>query len=266
MMKACHHISTPAKPNHRPMKTITSLLSILTTLAVSSAMAQVTYLGTGNSLGSSPADGGAISSVVVNNDANNITFTINTTEAQASYIFYSVELQIVGQAGNGSASLVNPWGENIGASTGLNALINTWGTGSSALTYNGSWTQNASASYAAGGTGFNYATITMPLSSLGLSVGNSFYFDVVSSYASPSGQSAYGALDSVTGYPAESDSSYEPWLGSNYYDSANAGASGSTFGTAATLYSVTPVPEPATCTLLGLSTLALVGRAVRRQV
>jgi hypothetical protein len=32
------------------------------------------------------------------------------------------------------------------------------------------------------------------------------------------------------------------------------------------LYSVTPVPEPATCTLLGLSTLALVGRAVRRQV
>jgi hypothetical protein len=249
------------------MKTITSLLSVLTTLAVSSAMAQVTYTGTGNSLGSSPADGGAISSVVVNNDANNITFTINTTAAQASYIFYSVELQIVGQAGNGSTSLVNPWGEHIGASTGLNALINTYGTGASALTYSGgSWTQNASGAYAAGGTGSTFATITMPLTSLGLSAGNSFYFDVVSTYASPSGQSAYGALDSVTGYPAESDNSYEPWLGSNYYDSANAGASGSTFGTAATLYSVTPVPEPATCTLLGLSTLVLVGRAVRRQV
>jgi hypothetical protein len=249
------------------MKTITSLLSVLTALAVSSAMAQVTYTGTGSSLGSSPADGGAISSVVVNNDANNITFTINTTAAQASYIFYSVELQIVGQAGSGDTSLVNPWGEHVGASTGLNALINTWGTGASALTYSGgSWTQNASGAYAAGGATFNYATITMPLTSLGLSAGDSFYFDVVSTYTSPSGQSAYGALDSVTGYPAESDSSYQPWLGSNYYDSANAGGSGSTFGTAATLYTViTPVPEPATCTLLGFGALIIIGRVVRRK-
>ena len=230
-------------------------------------MAQVTYTGTGSSLGSSPADGGAISSVVVNNDANNITFTINSTATQASWIFYSIELQIVGQAGNGSTSLINPWGEHIGASTGLNSLINTYGTGASALTYSGgSWTQNASGAYAAGGTGFTFATITMPLTSLGLSAGNSFYFDVVSTYASPSGQSAYGALDSVTGYPAESDGSYQPWLGSNYYDSANAGASGSTFGTAATLYTVTAVPEPATCTLLGLGALVLVRRAVRRRI
>lgn len=254
------------------MKTITSLLSGLTALAVSSAMAQITYTGNGNSLGSSPADGAAISSVVVNNDANNITFTINTTATQASYVFYSVELQIVGQAGNGSTSLVNPWGEHIGASTGLNALINTYSdSGASALTYSGgSWTQNASGAYAAGGAGFNYATITMPLSSLGLSAGNSFYFDVISTYAaSPAGQSAYGALDSVTGYPAESDGSYQPWNGAtnpNYYDSANAGASGSTFGTSATLYTVTPVPEPTSCAIIGLGLLVIVGRAARRQI
>jgi hypothetical protein len=250
------------------MKTFTSMLSVLTALAASSALAQVTYTGTGNSLGSSPADGGAISSVMVNNDANNISFTINTTATQASYIFYSVELQIVGQAGSGDTSLVNPWGEHIGVGTGLNAIINTYSdSGASALTYGGgSWTQNASGAYAVGGAGFNFATITMPLTSLGLSAGNSFYFDVISTYASPAGQSAYGALDSVTGYPAESDGSYQPWLGSNYYDSANAGASGSTFGTAASLYTVTAVPEPAICTLLGLGALLMVGRAMRRQI
>jgi hypothetical protein len=247
------------------MKTLTTLLSVLATLTVSSAMAQVTYTGTGNSLGSSAADGGAISSVVVNNDANNITFTVNTTAAQASYIFYSVELQIVGEAANGSTSLVNPWGEHIGASSGLNALINTYGTGASILTYSaGSWTQNASGAYAAGGTGSTFATITTPLTSLGLSAGNSFYFDVISTYASPSGQSAYGALDSVTGYPAESDNSYQPWLGSNYYDSANAGASGSTFGSLATLYNVTVVPEPVACALVGLGALVM-GSMMRRK-
>jgi hypothetical protein len=251
------------------MKTIVSFISVFTTLVVSSAVAQVTYTGTGNSLGSSPADGGAISSVVVNNDANNIIFNINTTEVQDSYIFYSIELQIVGQAGSGSTSLVNPWGEHFGASTGLNSVINTYSdSGAAALTYSGgTWTQNASGAYAAGGAGFNFATITMSLTSLGLSVGNSFYFDVVSTYAaSPTGQSAYGALDSVTGYPAESDNSYQPWLGSNYYDSADAGASGSTFDTDASLYTVAPVPEPATCTLLGLGALVMVRRVLRRNV
>ena len=79
-------------------------------------------------------------------------------------------------------------------------------------------------------------------------------------------QSAYGALDSVTGYPAESDGSYQPWLGFNYYDSANAGASGSTFGTAASLYTVNAVPEPASCTLLGLGALLMAVSAIRRQM
>jgi len=265
----CHQVS---KIKSEIMKTIALILSALITLVVSSVTAQVTYTGTGNSLGSSPADGAAISSVVVNNDANNITFQINTTATQASYIFYSIELQIVGEAGNGSTSLVNPWGEHVGASTGLNALINTYSdSGDSALTYSGgSWTQNASGTYAAGGAGFNFATITMPLTSLGLSAGNSFYFDVISTYAaSPTGQSAYGALDSVTGYPAESDGSYQPWNGAtnpNYYDSANAGASGSTFGTSATLYTVTSVPEPAINALIVLGAFITVGQAIRKKV
>ncbi len=245
------------------MKTVflvTSVIAVLT-MAMLPAKAQTTYYSAGNGYadGSAAADGGIISSVVVNNDANNITFTINSTMAQASWIFYAIEIQQVGQGGSGSTSLVNPWGENIGISTGVNALINTWGTGASALTYSGgTWTQNASASYAAGGTGDTFATMTLPLSSLNLSAGNSFYFDVVSSYANPGGQSAYFALDSLS-QPAESDNAYTPWNGTSYYDSAT-DAGGSDFGTAASLYTVQPVPEPATCALLGLGTLLMIMR------
>jgi hypothetical protein len=242
------------------MKTISSVGSALAALAlvVLPANAQVTYpsAGDGYADGNAATDGGIISSVVVNNDANNITFTINSTALQASYIFYSIELQQVGQGGSGSAVLVNPWGENIGISTGVNALVNTYGTGASALTYGGgTWTQNASGSYAAGGAGFTYATMTLPLSSLGLSVGNSFYFDVVSSYANPGGQGAYFALDSLS-QPAESDGAYQPWNGTSHYDSAT-DAGGTIFGTSASKYTVVSVPEPAALALLSGGALLL---------
>ena len=232
---------------------VLSAVGLFSIAALSATAA--TYTGPGTSLGSSMNDGAGISSVMVNNDANNITFTINSSNPMASYIFYTVELQIVGQAGNGDTSLLNPWGEHIGISTGVNSLINTYGSGASALTYSGgTWTQNGPGlPYAAGGTGFNFATMTFALSSLGLNVGDSFHFDVVSSYANPGGQAGYGALAS-TGYPAESDNSYQPWLGSNYYDSATDATS--TFNNGATLYTV--VPEPATLALVGVGGLLLV--------
>ena len=230
------------------MKTILSITSILAALALITlpAKAQITYLGPGVADGGGPGDGGAISSVVVNNDANNITFTINSTQPQSQYIAYFIELQIIGQAANGGTGLVNPWGPQIGISSGENAFIGTWGTGATPATYNGSWVVGSGISYAAGGTGNTFATMTLPLSSLNLSVGNSFYFDVVSTYTNPGGQAAYGALDN-TGYLAESDNNYQPWNGTSYYDSAT--ASGTTFGTSATEYTVIAVPEPTTLAL-----------------
>lgn len=249
----------------KTMKIILSVTSALAVLAMATLPAKATtYLGTGNVNGSAAADGGAIGSVVVNNDASTISFTINSTQPMASWIFYAIEIQHIGQAGLGDTGLVNPWGEHVGISTGENALINTWGTGATPGTYgSGVWTMGAGASYAAGGTGNTFATMTVPLSSLGLSVGDSFYFDVVSSYASPGGQSAYGALDN-TGWPAETDNSYQPWLGSNYYDSAT-DAGGTTFGTSATMYTV--VPEPATLALLsgGVILLMVLRRNRARQ-
>lgn len=217
------------------------------------------YVGPGTGDGSVANDGGAISSVDVTNDANNISFTINTTQAMASYIYFAVELQIVGQAGSGYDGYANPFTTSIGISTGVNSEIDTYGSGASTYTYSGGFNQTSFGPYAAGGTGFNYATITVPLSYLGLNVGNSFLFDVVSSYTNPEGQAAYSALDS-TGYPAESDGSYEPWLGTNHYDSAS--DANSTFNTGASLYNVAAVPEPASLGVLCLSGLLL---GVRRR-
>jgi hypothetical protein len=243
------------------MKTVSFVTSVIAALTMALLPARATtYTGTGTANGGGAADGGAINSVVVGNDSSTITFTVNSTLPMASYVFYTIQLQVIG-APVGDTSLLNPWGEHIGASTGLNALINTYGSGATPGTFGGGvWTMGSGAGYAAGGTGSSFFTVTESLSSLSLSVGQSFYFDVVSSYASPGGQSAYGALDSIGGFPAENNSSYKPWQGPtdpNFYDSAT-DASGTKFGTAASMYTV--VPEPATCALLGLGSLLMIMR------
>jgi hypothetical protein len=244
------------------MKIIVSISSVIVALALATLPAPAaTYVGTGNNNGGN-ADGTGIGSVVVNNTASTITFTINSTQPMASWIFYAVELQIVGQAGSGYTGFANPFGPAVGISTGQNAVIDTYGTGATPYNYSGSWVAGSSVAYDAGGTGSAFATMTVPLSSLGLNLGDSFYFDVVSTYTSwPNGgpQSAYGVLDN-TGWAAESDNSWQPWLGSNYYDSAT--GANSTFGTAATLYTVAAVPEPATLALLSGGAILLM--AVRR--
>lgn len=240
------------------MKTLTRLATGLAATAMSLTLAhgQQIYTGPAVADGGAPGDGGAISSVDIDNTASAITFTINSTQPMASYIFFAIEIQ---DGPGGDTSLVNPWGPHVGFSTGVNALINTYGTGASALTFaGGTWTQNGPGqSFDAGGTGSSFATMTFSLTSLGLSLGSTFNFDVVSSYTSPGGQAAYSALDN-TGYLAESDNSYEPWLGSNFYDSATAG--GSTLNS----YTVTAVPEPSVAALLAVGGLVLARRKWRR--
>lgn len=253
------------------MKAITYFISTLTvlTLAMLPANAQVTYSGLGTANGGG-ANGEGINSVVVDNDANNITFTINTSAAQSAYVQYFVLMQYVGQGASGSTALLNSagalngWGPSLGISTGENAFAATYNSGATPAYYSGgTWTQGAGVNYIAGGTGDTFVTFALPLSSLGLSIGSSFYFDVVSSYPNAVGQSAYGSLDSEGGFPAETDNSYTPWAGTNAYDAAT-DASGTTFGTSASEYTVGAVPEPSTCALMGLGVLAMVRRFMRR--
>lgn len=255
----------------KTMKTIISVTSVLAALAMTMlpAKAQVTYWSqNGGWVNGGYSDGTGIGSVVVNNTGSDITFTINTTQPMNTYPQYFVLMQYVGQGGSGSTALLNSanalngWGPSLGISTGENAFLATWGGGggASAETYSGgTWQNNGGVTYA-GGPGNSFVTITAPLSSLGLSVGSQFYFDVVSSYSPAVGQSAYNALDTLTN-PKETDGLATPWNGTSAYDAAT-DAAGTTFGTAASMYTVVPVPEPTTLALLGGGLVFLM--AVRR--
>jgi hypothetical protein len=66
----------------------------------------------------------------------------------------------------------------------------------------------------------------------------------------------------VGGYPAETDHNYIPWNGASAYDAAT-DAAGTTFGTAASLYNVVAVPEPATLELLSAGAILLVAQLRR---
>ena len=251
------------------MKTVSHITSLIAalTLAVLPANAQVTYGSqNGGWVNGGYSDGVGIGSVVVNNDASTISFTINTTQPMNTYPMYFVLMQYVGQGASGdtallnSANALNGWGPSLGISTGMNAFLATWngGGGASAETYSGgTWSNNGGVTYSGGPT-FSSVTLTAPLSSLGLSAGSQFYFDVASSYSPAVGQSAYSALDTLTN-PKETDGLATPWNGTSAYDAAT-DAAGTVFGTVTSMYTVQPIPEPATCALLGFGTLLLILR------
>jgi hypothetical protein len=243
----------------KTMKTVLSINSVLAALALTAlpVKAQVTYWSQNSGWANGGySDGAGIGSVVVNNTGSDITFTINTTQPMNTYPQYFVLMQYVGLGGSGStvllnsANALNGWGPSLGISTGMNAFLATWngGGGVTAETYSGgTWSNNGGVGYA-GGPGNSFITITAPLSSLGLSSGSQFYFDVVSSYSPATGQSAYNALDTLT-HPMETDGLSTPWNGTSAYDPATDPA-GTVFGTAASEYTIVSVPEPTTLALL----------------
>jgi hypothetical protein len=216
------------------MKTILSTIPILAALALFTlpSKAQTTYPdATGDFTGGVGALD--IASVIVNNDAANLTFTINLngdpTAANWYNYYVGISENLFGGAGgnlNGSGG----WGKDIQMSTGgMDFFVGAypyWSGGYNLLTWDGSaWT---SAYYSTASQNTTSVMIPVPLSDLGLSPGNTIHFDV---WTSDSG--ADTVLDAL------SDSTSRSWNSAAFDTGANA-----------LVYTV-QVPEPATLALLG---------------
>jgi autotransporter-associated beta strand protein len=155
------------------------------------------------------------------------------------YADYDLAIETVPGAGYvaGTPSAVsNAYGEPVGISTGENYYVNGFnekGTspsttgGNQVYNYNGGWNQVAGSgqsTYNATSTAITPTSITygIPLSDLGLSVGQSFTFDAYSTF----GGLPYDALDNASFAPAN----YYPYTGgpapeATSYDSATAAGS-----------------------------------------
>jgi hypothetical protein len=149
--------------------------------------------------------------------------------------------------GNGSGTTSgNGWGRPINMSApngGMTHWIGSWvdsGGGSQLWTHgNGSW--SGPASLAAFGFSGNTITYTVSMASLGLSVGDTFYFDAYSS----GGGGGDGAIDAL----ANPNVSVQGW-GDSYTSSAP------------NIFSYT-IPAPGALALLGVAGIAA-GRRARR--
>ncbi len=181
---------------HKTMKTMLSVTSVLAVLALAVLPARATTYtdATNDNYGTAEVD---ISSVVVTNDTNNLIFTINlNTTAISQWPKYLIGIQVGGGVGGqtlinttygtGTTAAGNPWGTDVGISTGENYFIGVYlnaGSGGGASLYEYSsatgWSQIDTGSFFVGGTGTNSVGFTLPLSDLGLSAGDSFSFDVL---------------------------------------------------------------------------------------
>ena len=255
-MMPSDHCTTSGRPNDRiqniklritTMKNISNLASIVAALILAGLPAQAaTYTdATGDFTGGPAALD--LTSVTVNNDATTLTFTLNLagdpTPANWYSYFIGISENLYGGVGgnlNGSGG----WGKDIQMSTGgMDYFVGGYPafSGYSLLTWGGSaWTSTSGAA----SQDISSVTLSMNLSSLGLSAGNSFTFDV---WTSTSG--ADTVLDAL------SDNAARSWNSTPFNTGANA-----------LTYTVEPVPEPATWTLLGLGALVMTRRLIRRTV
>ncbi len=177
-------------------------------------------------------------SASVTNDATNVTFSIqlnptaNLIASDASQIYgkYYIGFQ-TGDAG--STSVMNPWGNPIGISsaTGMDYWLGSWADNSAVEPFSGGaqfYKWNGSAFDLTAGIGRSEpyvdvpialastsVTISIPLASLGVAAGDSFKFDIWTTFAQPGGQSAYDALgkQTLTTDPGQ------PWVSNTPYDS-----------------------------------------------
>jgi hypothetical protein len=226
------------------------MLVIVAWAANSSALGATFFDSTGENF-----DGNAhmdISSVEVTDNGTNITFKVNVSAASitspADWGKYVVGIDTSSATGDAGSPVGNPWGRNINMANKMDAWIGSWvdgGGGFQPWVYSGgSWIQNGTGLPVLSG---NSTTITTSLASLGLSPGQTFFFDVYTT-GGGGGDSANDAL-------ANPNQSITNWPGP--YTTPNDGV-----GQA--LSYTTNVPEPASAALIALAMLGWIGMARKR--
>jgi hypothetical protein len=220
------------------MKTIASITSLLAALTLAAMPASASTYGdaTGDVTGGVPS-GLDLTSVVVNNDATSLTFTLNLAGDPTAATWYNyivgISENLFGGVG-GNANATGGWSDNIQMSTGgMDYFMGAYPgfAGYDLKTWNGSaWTGTTGTA----SENSSSVTISVALSALGLSAGNSFTFDV---WSNSSGNTVLDAL---------SDPTSRTWNSTPFDTGANALS-----------YTVTGVPEPTAFALLGLGGLLI---------
>ena len=230
------------------MKTYSKTIaaSILAAFAINSQA--TTYSDTtGGTVWGDPV--GDITSVEVTHNATDLIFKINLAgdPVAANYAKYMVGLDTA--AGGDAAG--NGWSRPIGMSSGMDYWYGTWtdsGNGAEVYKYTGSWSLQNATYGTPGGLAFSKdttsVTISYPFASLGLSLGNSFVFDVYTS----GGGGTDGAVDALS----NPNQTIANW-GDNYNS-----------GSLVSSYTLTAVPEPTALALLGIGASLVIGRIRRR--
>ena len=191
-----------------------------------------------------------LSSVQVSNTATDLIFKINLAGDPVATDWGKYMVGIDSVAGGDTAG--NGWGRPISMSSGMDYWLGSWvdsGNGMEVRNWNGAaWdlyaaTYNPIPPLAVPTKDSSSVTLTVPLSYLGLGVGDIFLFDVYSS-GGGGGDSAVDAL----GNP---NPSILDWT--DPYDTGN------------NILTYRVVPEPASVVLVGLAGIAMLGASRRRK-